>query len=154
MERGVIKYRDRQKQIFDFSGMRWKNITPTDLDVLIDFGDKFFVIAELKVKGVDLPFGQNLAIERLCDNLNASGKISLAIVSEHETKSDEDVNYAETIVKKYRFEGKWCTPEKVYTVRKLIDEFLEKYVPGYLDDNWMNEEWRQNRLYKALFHIK
>ena len=51
-KRGKIGNRRRALQIRDFTGLRWGNITPTDIDALIDFGDKVFVFIEVKKKGL------------------------------------------------------------------------------------------------------
>ena len=46
-ERGVIHNRERGAQIRDYSGLRFGNITPTDIDGFMDFGGRVFVVFEL-----------------------------------------------------------------------------------------------------------
>lgn len=67
-ERGVIRNIGRAKQLNDFSGLlRPRNITPTDIDGLIDYGGKAFVYIEGKVKGKNLSEekGQKMALENV-----------------------------------------------------------------------------------------
>jgi len=124
MDRGIINYRERARQLRDFSGLRFGNITPTDIDGFIDFGNKYFVIMEFKVEGTPLTYGQELALERLVDNLQDNGKPSIAIIGIHNHPVDEDINCANCLVDKYRSSKVWHEGKNL-TVKKLIDEFLK-----------------------------
>jgi len=68
-QRGVINNRARAQQIINYSGLRYDTITPTDIDGFIDFGNKVFVIMEFKHSDAPLPYGQRLALKRLCDSI-------------------------------------------------------------------------------------
>lgn len=135
-QRGKIINRARAGQIKDFSGLRYKNITPTDIDGLLDFANKVFIFFELKCEGTTLLTGQRLALERLTDNLEKAGKHSLTIVATHNTDPDEDIGVATCRVVEWRYNQKWVKPkEKKYTVKQLIDLFLTKHLPYYLAEN-------------------
>ena len=129
--RGTIRNRAIANIVRNYLGLRWRNITPTDLDGFIDFGNKCFVIIELKFGQANVPNGQALAIERLADSIEESGKCSIAIVARYETCGDIDV--AMCIVEKIRFNHRWIQIGKV-TVKNLIDRFLKRYAPEYLND--------------------
>jgi len=133
MERGKIKYRGRAKQIKDFSGLRWKNITPTDIDGFVEFGNKVFIFIEFKCFGVELPFGQRLAIERLVDAVSLTGKSCIGIVAEHNNPIGEDINCEEAIVKEIRKDSQWNSSEKI-NLKKVIDIFLEEHAPEYVNN--------------------
>lgn len=124
--RGVIKNRQFANQVRDFSGLTFGRITPTDIDGLIEYQNKGYVFIETKFGEAPLPFGQRLALERLCDDLQNT-KPALLIIASHE--SDGDIDVAETIVTEYRFKGKWR--EREGTTKELITAFL-----GYLDNLW------------------
>ena len=124
--RGEIKNRERAKQLRDFTSLCFGNITPTDIDCFIEFGDKLFVIAEAKVEGEELPFGQRLAMERWCDAIGETGRLSAALVVEHNTTPDEDIDFASCPVREYRYECKWNEPIKPVTCREAIDILLSK----------------------------
>lgn len=127
--RGVIQNRARAKQLRDFSGLHFGNITPTDIDGLIEYHGKAYVILELKLTDAILSDGQRLALERLTDDLSRSGKKSLCIIASHDTQDSEgDIDVANAIVAEYRWGGKWLNPKIQYNVKQFMDLFLAKVV--------------------------
>lgn len=131
-ERGVIRNREYANQVKDYSGLLYGKITPTDLDGIIDFGDKAYVIIELKHINAVLPEGQRLAIARLTDIIWKSGRHALALIAIHNTPNDIDVAYCKVI--EYRYHGEWTEQIEHKTVRGAIDGFLKKAgLHKYLD---------------------
>ena len=128
--RGQIINRDRAKQIRDFSGLIYGTITPTDLDGFIDFGNNAFIFFELKLKGTPLLTGQRLALERLVNSTIASGKKALAIVAEHDTTPEIDIDVANCIVSETKEYGEWKISTNPHTVKYVIDYFLKVYFPN------------------------
>ena len=132
MPRGVIEHKSRAQQINDFSGLRYGKITPTDVDLFIDFGNRIFVIGEIKYKDKPCSYGQYLAIERFVDRLAKTGDIkALMFVAEHDVyDTDSEVNVANCIIREYRL-GRVTRavtlqkPRKKITVKQLIDKFLK-----------------------------
>jgi len=124
LERGKIRNREYSTQVRDFSGLRFGNITPTDIDGLIEYQDKAYVFIETKYRDSKLPDGQRLAFERLCDDLQRV-KPTLLIIASHET--DGDIDVAETKVTEYRFKGKWRN--RIGTTKELIIAFLATLNP-------------------------
>ena len=124
-ERGKIRNREYAQQIRDFSGLRYGKITPTDIDAFLDFGDKLFVIIEGKHGGGTMPYGQRLAIERLCDACDnpADGRRTVAVVVSHETEGD--IDYAACPVTMYRWNAAWHEPKKDISLRAFIDRLLK-----------------------------
>jgi len=119
--RGVIQNRKFALQINDFSALKFGKITPTDIDGFMDFGNKHFVYLETKHAGADLPYGQKLALERLCDATTKAGIKSVVIVAEHNTAGDIDVG--NLLVKKYYFNGQWTNQFREITVRNAVEKF-------------------------------
>jgi len=122
-DRGKIRNRQYSTQVRDFSGLRFGNITATDIDGLIEYKDRGYVLIEVKYKDTELPFGQRLALERLCDDLQLV-KPTLLIISSHET--DGDIDVGETTITEYRFRGKPHSREG--KTKELVSAFL-----NYLD---------------------
>lgn len=118
-ERGVIRNRDAALQIRNFSGLRYGNITPTDIDGMIEYHNRGYVLIETKYGDSELPQGQRLALERITDDLR---KPSVAIVASHESTGDIDV--ANAIVRELRYQRKWHTTATQYTVRQIVDRFV------------------------------
>lgn len=128
--RGVIHNRNRAKQIINFGGLLYGNITPTDIDGSIDFHGKCLVFIEYKYRDTPLPAGQRLAFERI-----ASGRSepSIFIVASHNIYNpDQDIDGATSLVREYFFSGKWRVPREQYSVKRMIDEFVGKHAPECL----------------------
>lgn len=112
MIRGVINNRDFKTQVADMSGLTFGKITPTDLDAFMDFNNKLFVFVEAKHGASQMPYGQQLAIERLCDACHQPpNRYAVAFVTSHNTRGD--IDFANTTVTKYRWGGKWLTPQSM-----------------------------------------
>lgn len=122
-ERGKIRNREFAQQIKDFSGLWFGKITPTDIDAFLDFGDNIFIFIETKHGTSPLPYGQKLALERLCDASVVAGKTSVALIAHHQIPGDIDV--AKLLVDEIRMNKKWRKPNKIMNVREAIDIFLQ-----------------------------
>jgi hypothetical protein len=124
-QRGVIRNRQLATRVKDYSGLRYGTITPTDIDGFMEFGDKLYVIIEGKTGAAALPYGQRLALERLCDVITSTGRPCLLVICEHDSGA-EDVDYAMCAVREYRLWGEWRSPGGLLTVRRVIDNFLSQ----------------------------
>lgn len=119
---GKIRNREYAKQLRDFSGLCFGKISPTDIDGFLDFGGKAFVFIETKHGGAMPPFGQKLALERVCDACQRSGVETLLIVASHDTAEDVDVGSLPVIA--HRYKEKWKKPKQQTSVRQYVDQFL------------------------------
>jgi len=124
-ERGEIKNREYRTQINDFSKLRFGKITPTDIDAFLDFGNRLFVFVECKYGESKMPYGQQLAFERIVDACHVfSKRLSVGFVVQH--WSQGDIDYAGTIVQKYRYQGKWREPANPQsTLLEGINAFIK-----------------------------
>jgi hypothetical protein len=132
-DRGVIKNRRRGSQIRDFSKLRIGNITPTDLDMLIEYYNQCFVFCETKHSGADLPDGQSLALERLCDACEHAGKPSILFITVHDSDAGEDIDMGMTIVISYRYKLRWQTPKEPIYLKDAVLGFIEKQTAAYYE---------------------
>ena len=126
-ERGAIRNRKYGTQVRDYRGVRFGNITPTDIDGLIEYRNLGYVLIETKYQDADLPYGQRLALERLCDDLQVV-KPTLLVIASHDN-ADGDIDVANAMVGAYRYKGEWKHIDK--TAGQLIAAFI-----GYLDNLW------------------
>lgn len=127
--RGKIKHTQRAQQINDFSRLNMGyNITPTDIDGLIEYRNEKYVFFEVKYMTAELPYGQRLALERLVIDTAMAGKKSIAIVCEHDVyDTDDEVDVAVANVREvysYRTK-KWTLPVERMTARQVIQMFIE-----------------------------
>ena len=120
--RGKIQNKGQASRINDFSNLKFNKITPTDIDGFIDFGNKKFVFIETKHKGASLPYGQRLALARLCDACKVD---SVVIVATHEN-TDGDINVGDSTVREYRYKRKWVVQFEKITVKEAVSRFINK----------------------------
>ncbi len=122
--RGRIQNRERARQIIDFNGIRYNNITPTDIDGFFEYKNKAFVFFEYKLRDADVPRGQELALMRVVDGLSAAGKNAVLFLCRHsEDNPHKDIRAAEALVEKIYWCGKWHTGTNK-TVKAQTDRFL------------------------------
>ena len=122
-------YRNREygSQLKDFSGLRWGAISPTDIDAILEFSNRLFIIVEAKYKNAQVPFGQKLCLERLCDAINdPPNKHCLILLTSHE--SDGDIDMGLTVVTQVRENGVWAKEIPEISLRDLIDIMRRKYL--------------------------
>lgn len=128
--RGKIQNEERAKQIIDFSGIRFGNITPTDLDGLIEYKNCAYVLMEFKHGNTELPYGQRLALTRMIDDFDKAGKCAALLICEHCVDDPhENIIAADASVRRYYFRGRWYPAvDREFTGRNVlqtIKNFLE-----------------------------
>lgn len=127
-ERGEIHNREAARQLRDFSGLRWDKITPSDIDLAIDFQNRIFIFAELKWRNAEMPFGQRLLLERITDGLTSQNKDSICFVASHSEEGYGDIDTANCIVNEYRYKFEWCKTNSGITLKKAINGFRVKHI--------------------------
>ncbi len=124
---GAIHNRARAQQQIDFSGLLFGNITPTDIDGVIEYKGKSYVIIETKLRDTPVELGQKLALARMTDDLTASGKFALCIITRHEIDDPyQDIDAANTFVSEYRWKKQWheLMGRKSRTAKEMITSFF------------------------------
>jgi hypothetical protein len=131
-ERGNIKFKGRAKQLNSFSGMiRRRNITPTDIDGIIDYNGKAFVILEGKYGDAELPKGQKMALENLANTILSANKRVVVIIYRHFIHdTNQEIIVSKQIVSDIYFKRKW---DKI-TVEKNVLEVIEMF-ENHCDNN-------------------
>lgn len=122
-ERGKIRNRDAGKQIIDYSGLRFNNITPTDIDGMIEYKGKAFIFYEFKFGDAPMPLGQKIALTRMVDAIQRGGTPAILILGSHNNPASEDIDAANATVKGIYWNGSWgngCGR----TVKDVTDGFL------------------------------
>jgi hypothetical protein len=127
--RGSIKYPDRYKQLISYKGLEiHRNISPTDIDGVIDYNGNAFIFLECKLYEKEIDWGQKLAIENLINGLSESGRPSCCLVFRHNKNPDEMIIAKDCIVSEIYFQGKWyaynnnvlnCIRAMEYRFRKM-----------------------------------
>ncbi len=123
-ERGVIENRKRKQQILDFRGLKYGKITPTDIDLSLDFQGKAFVFGEVKYGDACLPVGQRVHLENLVKAIGDSKRRAIAIVARHDVNDcAQDVLVHRCKVSELYFDSEryWRAPKHPITVKEVID---------------------------------
>lgn len=124
--RGEITNRQRAKQLRDYSGLCFDAITPTDIDGLIEYHGRGYILIEVKLEDAPMDSGQRLAFERLTDDLNRAARPTIFLIASHnEVDPEEDIDVANTIVSEYRYKKHWRIPKSHITVKEAIEWFLK-----------------------------
>jgi len=80
--------------------MKWGSITPTDVDMSIDFGGKLFVFVEYKHGDAPFPEGQKKHLEYLVKSILAGKAHAVAAIARHSQSIGEDIACKDAIVDK------------------------------------------------------
>jgi len=123
--RDELKFKGRARQINSFLGLiRRRNITPTDIDGIIDYNGKAFIILEGKYGDAELPKGQKMALENLANAILESKKKVVVIIFRHNVHDiNNDIIVSQQLVSDIYFKRKW---DKI-TVEKTVLEVIEMF---------------------------
>jgi len=121
-----LEHPERASQLIDLTGINYGNASPTDIDGFLEIKNKLFVFLEFKNENAPpIGYGQRTALERVVDALHQSGKVSLAIIGQHNTAHTEIVNGSESKALEIRWRGQWLSlKNKNYTVRDCVNQAM------------------------------
>lgn len=108
--------------------MQYGNLAPTDFDAFIEFNNKVFIIIETKYLDAQMPLGQRLALERICDAIYESGKIATVLVTSHDTPEDSDIDLGNSTVTKVRWQNKWVEINSGEKLNDVVNKLKDKYI--------------------------
>lgn len=131
-ENDRIKNREKLEQFVNYDGCNFGNIYPTDIDAVYELGGKVLVLIEIKVRGKQMPHGQILALERICDAWEEAKGPSFVFKVEHsQPVFMGDIYLKDLYVSSYYYRRKWNAAPPKKTVMDLIRAVLRK--KGMLD---------------------
>lgn len=121
---------DRGRQLILFDGLSYDTLAPTDIDGILDYKNRIWVVYEVKYAKKNLPRGQRLALERLVQDAKEAGKHGIAIVAEHYQQDPlRSVLLASCPVREiYTTEHPhwWALGQRV-TVKEVTDAYIRYY---------------------------
>jgi hypothetical protein len=110
-----------------FTGLVYeRGISPTDIDGLLDFGGKLFILWELKYLDAELPDGQRIALARICDTLQRGGAEAWVLVGRHSVPALEPAETGTATLSEYRVDGEWKAAQRQISLRDAIDIIRRK----------------------------
>lgn len=114
---------ERAHQCIRFEGLRFGNISPTDIDGMLEHNGTY-IIYEWKLTDKKMPRGQELALTRLVDDLTRARRHAVLFLCSHDQLNPaEDVEGAEAIVTRVYFSGHWHAGTG-RTVKEMTRRFL------------------------------
>ena len=104
----MIRNTKKALRCLDYSGLGDGN-TCSDLDGIIEIKNTYLILIEFKEEGNELPTGQRLLLERLCDSWiqSNSKKKSVVLFATHRPDLFGAIPMRECEVQKIYKDGKW-----------------------------------------------
>jgi len=125
--RGRIRNRAKATQVIDLSGLDLPGRkSPTDIDAMIDYNGRAFILVEYKSGNATIEYGQRVALERLCDAVNATVPAVL-VIADHETPIGDDIDGANALVRMYYRGGLWRETKPGVNVRRICKQFIRQH---------------------------
>ena len=125
--RGRIRNRAKATQVIDLSGLRLPGRkSPTDIDAMIDYNGRAFILVEYKSGNAAIEYGQRVALERLCDAVNATVPAVL-VIADHDTPICDDIDGANALVRMYYRGGLWRETKPGVNVRRICKQFIRQH---------------------------
>ncbi len=75
----LIRNSNQTKQGLDFTGVQNGKIHPSDIDAVFEFDNEVLILIEVKKVGNNIPTGQRLLLERLCDSWHTGKSVVLQV---------------------------------------------------------------------------
>lgn len=107
----------------DFSGMRFGNAQPSDIDMVFIGKNDTLVIGEIKNERGELKYGQRKLIEKYVDNWKRD---AIAIFVKHDRyvqDGDTYVDVSRCEVVEYYYHKKWHIPRHYTTAYDVIEKY-------------------------------
>jgi len=112
-------------QSIDFSGIENGKIHPSDIDAVLEFDNDALILMEVKRKGNEIPLGQKLLLQRICDNWKNNKSVVLYITHEFFDVS-KDIPLSECIVKSIYWNGHWYD-NKIKNLKSILNSLGKKW---------------------------
>lgn len=125
--RGKVQHDARFKQPVLFDGMTFNRISPTDIDAITEYHDRFFFIVELKYLDEQMSEGQSLCLKRLIDAIEQSSnsRDAILVVGRHGVSdTSQAVMLKDAYVKKVYWKGEWHNVTRKVTVGEAWSESM------------------------------
>jgi len=122
----LIRNRNQTKQAIDFSGIQNGKIHPTDIDGVLEFDNEVLILFEVKRFNNDIPTGQRLVLERVCDSWKTKKSIVL-LVNVNVPNDIDSIPMINGIVTKYYINGQWNELKSNNTIKSVLNKLGQKW---------------------------
>ena len=122
----LIRNRNQTKQAIDFSGIQNGKIHPTDIDGVLEFDNEVLILFEVKRFNNDIPIGQRLVLERICDSWKTKKSIVL-FVNVNIKNNIDYIPLKDGYVTKYYINGKWSDLNTDNKITNVLNRLGNKW---------------------------
>ena len=124
--KSLIRNSNQTKQGIDFTGIENGKIHPTDIDAVLEFNNEALILIEAKKINNDLPTGQRLVLERICNSWHTPKSIVLFVT--HDFRDDtQDIPLMECKVEKFYCNNKWQPIENKPDLKNVLNKLGESW---------------------------
>lgn len=121
---GKVLNRERHSQCLDASGLEREGMTPTDVDGVLDYHGRAWLIIEIKYNSEPIPVGQQICFDRMAKAFSKTAPTLFIIADHYIEDTKQDVMVDQAAVREWSTGGRWTACEEQITVGELTDRFL------------------------------
>ena len=121
----LIRNSKQVRQSIDFTGVENSKIHPTDIDFVLEFDNDILILGEVKKKGVKIPLGQRLVLQRIVDKWGDKA-IALKVVHSH-NDDNTDIPLKDCFVDSYYVNYKWYKLQKKHSLVDFVNRIGKKW---------------------------
>jgi hypothetical protein len=117
----LIRNRNEVKQVIDFTGVQNGKMHPSDIDAVLEFDNRILILIEVKKVNNNIPVGQRMLLERICDSWHTPEN-AIVLKVEHDFRdSNVNIPLEKCWVTNAYYKGNWCPFEKAYSFVDYIN---------------------------------
>jgi len=122
----LIRNINQTKQALDFTGIQNGNIHPTDIDAVLEFNNEALILIEVKRFNNDIPTGQRLVLERVCDSWKTKKSIVL-LVNVNIPNDIDSIPMVNGFVTKYYINSQWNELKSDNSIKSVLNKLGKKW---------------------------
>ena len=133
----LVKNFDKLSRPIIYDGLKSRTCSPSDVDVMLEFYDKFLILSEIKEFGKDITVGQDICLTRIANAWNKASKdkVSVVIFAQHPS-ADSVIRLADCVINKVYMNGKWIDlSKKKINYKDFLQLFADKHNISHLNFN-------------------
>jgi hypothetical protein len=127
---GRIQNTERFKQLLCFDSLYSNKKMPSDIDAIIEYKNKAYILFEVKFQDKALSLGQKILIERMVRRLYDGGARAIAAVCEHDVENENDfIDLGSCIIREVYAspEFYWRKPRACITAKELVAKCIPEW---------------------------
>ena len=75
----LIRNSAEVRRTIDFTMVQNGAMHPSDIDAVLEFDNQILILIEVKKRGIKIPIGQRLLLERICDSWRTHKSVVLKV---------------------------------------------------------------------------